>query len=138
MIKFFHKPISVVVIGMARRKLIFCFSILPSVPLQSMKRWLVLFLVVITTAGMVIPCCNVDNCCADQLVFAGSHDEHSTEGSCSPFFACATCPGFVQLFQPVQLVQPAKEKQVHHERIINTSLTTYCSSFWQPPRTCQL
>jgi hypothetical protein len=136
MIKFFDKPVLVRCDSAGTGKINFLFSLLPSVSLQGMKKWLVLFLIVITTAGMVIPCCAVDNCCADQVALAASHDEKNTEGYCSPFFACATCPGFVQLFQPVQLVQPAKEKQVHHENIINTYLTTYCSSFWQPPRTC--
>ena len=77
-----------------------------------------------------------DECCADQFAKTTSHDKHQKEGACSPFFACATCPGFVQLTKPVQLADPIIEKTIHHQAMLKIDLTTYSCSFWQPPRSC--
>jgi hypothetical protein len=104
------------------------------IPLARLKNFLVVILLIITTAGTLFPCCIVDECCAEQLATSSSHEKHQPEGNCSPFFACATCPGFVGLSKPIQLVLPVSEKQVHHERILNFHLTSYASAFWQPPR----
>jgi hypothetical protein len=100
------------------------------------KNWLVIILLIITAAGTFIPCCGFDDCCAGQLATSSNHKDHPSEGTCSPFFACATCPGFVMLSDRIQFIQPAAEKQVHHEGMVNHHLSTYVSSFWQPPRSC--
>jgi hypothetical protein len=101
-----------------------------------MKKWSILILLLITAAGTFIPCCGVDDCCADQIAKSTRHEKRQTEGTCSPFFACASCSGFVELSKPIQLIQPVVEKQVHHENIVKFNLATYFSSFWQPPRFC--
>jgi hypothetical protein len=101
-----------------------------------MKSWVALILVMITAAGTFVPCCGVDDCCAGQFAASSNQEKHQAEGTCSPFFACAACPGFVELVNRIQLVQPLFAKQVHHERMVNHNLTTYFSSFWQPPRSC--
>jgi hypothetical protein len=98
------------------------------------KNWLVIILLIITAAGTFIPCCGVDDCCADEFAATSNHKDHQSEGTCSPFFACATCPGFVLLSDRIQIIQPVPVKQVHHEEIVNHILSTYASSFWQPPR----
>lgn len=114
----------------------FVFNYTLVLPLHRMKKWLVLLLFFITAAGTFIPCCSVDSCCTDQLATSANHEKRQTEGTCSPFFACATCPGSVELAKPIQLIQPVIEKQVHHEQLVQYNLTTYPSSFWQPPRFC--
>jgi hypothetical protein len=100
-----------------------------------MKNWLVCILLFITATGTFIPCCSVDDCCADRLVNT-NHDKHNNEGTCSPFFACATCPGSVELAKPIQLDFPRVENLVHYEETIRFTLPSYSSSFWKPPRSC--
>jgi hypothetical protein len=67
-----------------------------------MQKWLALLLLMITTAGTVIPCCLVDDCKADQAAVKGPGGRQ--EGNCSPFFACATCAGFVEVSKPIQII----------------------------------
>jgi hypothetical protein len=100
------------------------------------KNWLVIILLIITAAGTFIPCCGVDDYCADQFAATSNHNGHQSEGTCSPFFACATCLGFVMLSDRIQFIQPVAEKQVHHEGIVNHHLSSYVSFFWQPLRSC--
>src|SRR3954447_24789143 len=101
-----------------------------------MKKWLVFILLLITTAGTFIPCCSIDNCSADRPANTSNHQKHQNEGTCSPFFACATCPGFVELAKPIQLAKPLVEKIIYYQSILKFSLPTFSSSFWQPPRSC--
>jgi len=99
-----------------------------------MKRWLVIILLFITGAGTFIPCCEVDDCQADQLTSSQKSDDNKEEDNCSPFFACATCPGFVELSKPIQLIQPLVQLQVHHTDFISLTLSTYSAKLFQPPR----
>lgn len=101
-----------------------------------MKKWLVLLLLIITSAGTIIPCCDIDDCCVDQFENSPNHEKNQSEGSCSPFFACGTCAGFVELSKLIYLIQSVPEKQVHHEQVTRFHLTTYAASYWQPPRYC--
>jgi hypothetical protein len=105
-------------------------------PLQPVKKWLFFILLLITAAGTFIPCCSIDDCCADQVTKTTNHDKHTSEGTCSPFFACTTCPGFAETAVPVQLAEPVTEKTVYHQTIVKFNLPAYSSSFWQPPRSC--
>lgn len=102
--------------------------------LQLVKKWLVFILLLITTAGTFVPCCHVDDCPADQLTSSQKSDDDKKEGNCSPFFACATCPGFVELSKPFQLVQPVVQLQVHHTEFNSLILSTYSAKLFQPPR----
>jgi hypothetical protein len=101
-----------------------------------MKNWLVFILLLITTACTFIPCCGFDQCCADQVANTANHDRHQTESACSPFFACVTCPGFVQLTKQIQLCNPIVEKRVYPQTLLKIDLPTYSRFFWQPPRSC--
>jgi hypothetical protein len=99
-----------------------------------MKKWLSIFLLIITVAGTIIPCCALDDCCADRNSSSTNHEKHGDEGTCSPFFACTTCSGFVELAAEIQIQQSIGEKPVHHEKILQLNLSTYSAFFWQPPR----
>jgi hypothetical protein len=101
-----------------------------------MKKWLVIMLLLVVAAGTFVPCCGVDDCCADQLTNTTNHDRHKNEGACSPFFACATCPGSVIVTNAVQIQIPVAEKPVHHQPLLKFNLPTFSPSFWQPPRSC--
>lgn len=116
----------------------FVFNHRHFLPLHPMMKWLVLLLVFMITAGTFIPCCGAADCCADQPAGTGSANEHKTEGTCSPFFACGACSGFVQLYKPVHVASLFVEKQVHYSTIPTFNLSTYSPSFWQPPRTCRV
>lgn len=101
-----------------------------------MEKWFAFVLFLIVAAGTFVPCCGVDECCADQLPASANHDKHKSEGACAPFFACATCPGSVELTNSIHLVFPKVEKTVHHQARLTFNLSTYSPSFWQPPRFC--
>ncbi len=90
----------------------------------------------VTAAGTFFPCCVSDACCADQVTNSSHSGKKQQEGACSPFFACATCPGFTEISKPILLVLPVFETQVHHEINIVPDLSAYASTFWQPPRSC--
>lgn len=99
-----------------------------------MKKWLTFLLLLITLAGTLFPCCLTDECNDEEIAKAQKQNKQATEGTCSPFFACATCPGFAHISKPVQIEQPSTPYQVHHESNIVFDLSTYSTSFWQPPR----
>lgn len=100
-----------------------------------MKKWFVFLLALIVIAGSVTPCCTEDDC-QDEQPTSSSKGESHEEGNCSPFFACATCAGFVQVAKPVQVPQSITARPLHHEKIIVFVTSTYYSSFFQPPRSC--
>lgn len=120
-----------------RYKHCFVFNDGRNLPLSRMKNWLVLVLLLITAAGTFIPCCQVDDCAADRITSPSKNDDRKQEGTCSPFFACATCSGFVALSKSIQITPPIAVRQVHHEQIVKSDLLSYTSSFWQPPRVSQ-
>jgi len=101
-----------------------------------MKKWLSFLLLLITLAGTIYPCCLEDECNDKEMATALQENEQSPEGACSPFFACASCEGSVEMSKLVQIVQPVIENQVLHETLVVFNLSTYSSSFWQPPRSC--
>ncbi|MEO5648002.1 MAG: hypothetical protein ABIQ56_06545 [Chitinophagaceae bacterium] len=101
-----------------------------------MKKWIVFILLLITTAGTFYPCCQADDCCADRVPSKTNDANHEEEGTCSPFYACATCPGSIELAKSIQLIHPVEEHQMHHERMKMYHLPTFLASYWQPPRSC--
>ena len=101
-----------------------------------MKKWLAFLLLLITMAGSLIPCCEVDNCDADQT-FVQQNDPNPNGGeggSCSPFYSCQTCTGFTQLAKPVVVPEPIVEASIHHAETYTLRINSFAASFWQPPR----
>lgn len=101
-----------------------------------MKKWLTFLLLLITLTGTFFPCCLIDECNDEEIATAQQENKDQPEGNCSPFFACATCSGFTEMTKTVQVKQPVVENQVHNENLLIFNLSTYSSSFWQPPRSC--
>ena len=100
----------------------------------ALKKWLAILLLMITAAGTFIPCCQTDDCSADQI--SHSDDPPKPEGSCSPFFSCATCTGFVEITNPVQLPGKVEDAAlIHPERPMILHLSHYQDFLLQPPRT---
>ncbi|HEX8676034.1 MAG TPA: hypothetical protein VF700_02380, partial [Segetibacter sp.] len=93
-------------------------------------------LLLITLTGTFFPCCLVDECNDEEIAAAQKENKQQSEGACSPFFACATCPGFTAMSKPVQVVQPETENRLHHETLVVFNLPTFASCVWQPPRSC--
>jgi hypothetical protein len=101
-----------------------------------MKKWLVFILLLIVAAGTFVPCCGSDDCCAEQSIDITNHDRHENEGTCSPFFTCATCTASVIVTKAIQIDFPKLEKPVHYTAIVKFNLPVYSPTFWQPPRFC--
>jgi hypothetical protein len=101
-----------------------------------MKKWLTFILLLIALTGTFFPCCLVDECNEKELVTSQKESKQQPEGACSPFFACATCPGFTEMSKPIQVVHPVFEKPVYYQSTLTFNLPTYSPSFWQPPRSC--
>ena len=99
-----------------------------------MKKWLTFLLLLITLTGTFYPCCLIDECSEDEITSAQNENKQKQEGTCSPFFACATCPGFAAMLKPIQIAQPLLESPIHSEAVIAFNLASYSASFWQPPR----
>jgi hypothetical protein len=100
-----------------------------------MKRLLVFILSLIVLTGSLTPCCPGDNC-GDEMTGQASSEkqDHEQEGVCSPFFACGSCPGFVQLARHFSVPVPEVNASVHHEKLTVLITSAYYSSFFQPPR----
>src|SRR4051812_27609131 len=100
-----------------------------------MKNWLTFLLLLVTMTATFYPCCGKDDCCNDNLTAAtNNHNNHKSEGNCSPFVTCGTCPGFVVSAKLVQIPVITEEKPVHHTGAISLTLSTYAASLLQPPR----
>lgn len=101
-----------------------------------MKKWLAFLFLFLMLAGSFYPCCIVDDCTADHAWTEQQKERPSKEGTCSPFFACASCVGFVQLSRPIAVPQPLPQLPVHYESVERFTPLILYSSFWQPPRFC--
>ncbi len=101
-----------------------------------MKKWPIFILLLITLIETFFPCCLADECNATEIATTQNEDKQQQEGTCSPFFACATCPGFVEFAKQIHIVEPVAEKQVHHESLQLYNLSAFQASYWQPPRSC--
>jgi hypothetical protein len=99
-----------------------------------LQKTLFFILFLVTAICTFTPCC-VDEC--DESISAQEHG-HKDEKSaaCSPFFACGTCPCYVEVARPIQFAEPLVDKNEYPSEIGQSYFFTYSSSFWQPPRNC--
>jgi len=98
-----------------------------------MKEWLVFILLVITTAGTFVPCCQFDDC-TGQTASTNGHENHRREGTCSPFVICGTCAGFTHLAKTPEIPAILFEKTSYHSGAATFLLSAYATSLFQPPR----
>ena len=98
-----------------------------------MKRIFVFILAMIVVAASAVPCCPAD-ACADEATHAASGQIPVEKGTCSPFFNCAGCSGFVYVAKLIHIAAPATETTVHYEKAIAFNITSYSSPLFQPPR----
>ena len=82
-----------------------------------------------------MPCCMAENGCEDEISTSSSHEDDKDD-TCSPFFACAGCAGFVARAKALQLPELPAEKHVHYQKMEEYHTTSYDANYWQPPRPC--
>ena len=99
-----------------------------------MKRLLGILLLMIITVAVLTPCCTDDDCEADLVANQDESKKPEPQGSCSPFFACTTCPGFTSTVKQITIPDPAVLNLQHFESYPDYHLFTYTTSPWQPPR----
>jgi hypothetical protein len=99
-----------------------------------LKKWLLYIMLAITATGSFFPCCAPADDCEEQTETGSHSEQHQPEGNCSPFFACATCPGSVEMAKTFFFILPVKERQDYFSQIEKSNLLTFFPSFWQPPR----
>jgi len=101
----------------------------------TVKVCFVFILLLLTALGTCFPCCMHDGCAIENPASSAKEDGHN-EAACSPFFACATCPGAVELPRAVAPPAPEIRETPQHQAFYLTRLSTYSTSFFQPPRIC--
>ncbi|MGZ8544543.1 MAG: hypothetical protein ACXWV0_04565 [Flavisolibacter sp.] len=97
-----------------------------------MKFTFALILFLVTAAGSFIPCCETDDCASEQ-----ANEGHTTEpeGSCSPFFACAACPGSIMPARQLHFSMVIHiSKPDHFEKPQLLQLSGYTHPRFQPPK----
>lgn len=100
-----------------------------------MKKWLTFLLLLITFVTTFYPCCSKDNCCNDEFKSnTTNHNNHKSEGNCSPFVACSSCSGFIQMVNVVEVPSIQEVKTIHHSKVVTLTLSTYTTSLLQPPQ----
>jgi hypothetical protein len=100
-----------------------------------MKKLCTFLLLLITFSASFFPCCDKDDCCNDKFsAGASSHRENKSNGNCSPFITCGSCPGFTALTKMIEVPVVHQEKIVHHSGNISFELFTYTVSLLRPPR----
>ena len=98
-----------------------------------MKKGIAFLLVLIMLAALAFPCC-LDEGCTEKTELKTSQSPCDDEGTCSPFFACATCSGFVTLACTPVMAEPPVQLPVHYERIRRSATSSFYTRFFQPPR----
>jgi hypothetical protein len=63
-----------------------------------------------------------------------AHPGHEDKGPCSPFFACGTCAASIDLNSPGVVLTETQPCVVKHQSVYRFLLSSYTSSFFQPPR----
>jgi hypothetical protein len=99
-----------------------------------MKRVLAFILSLIVFTGSVYPCCLEDDCHDEPTAVSSQQKYPEERGGCSPFFACATCPGFVHLERSISIPQPFIPGMAHFETPVKFFSSSYHSTLFQPPR----
>lgn len=100
-----------------------------------MKKWLTFFLLLVNLMATFYSCYGKDDCCNDvQTSKNASHENHKSEGNCSPFITCSTCPGFTQVTYVVDIPTIQEVKPIHYSKWVWLTLSTYTAYLFQPPR----
>lgn len=102
--------------------------------LCGVQRWWAFILIMIVAIAAFTPCCTIDDCQGDTIAKQES-SKPSAEGGCSPFFSCASCPGFTTTAKTITVPAPADCLLQYFETYINYHSSSYTASPWQPPRT---
>jgi hypothetical protein len=83
-----------------------------------------------------------DNCNDDVKTEQTSNHHTSQENhnhcsdNCSPFLICNTCLGFINNAQFINIEPSFFLIEEKHSAFNSNRITTFCTSFWQPPKVC--
>lgn len=106
--------------------------------IRDVKIVVAFLLLLLTASGTFYPCCMEDDC-ADELVASSTEgDQQHEETTCSPFFACGTCPGAVDLPKVETITIPSTGEKLEHQGVYLVRLASFSPSFFQPPRLAPL
>ena len=100
--------------------------------LRSM-RFLLLIILLASIAATVVPCCAFDDC-KDELTSAAVPGKKEQKGNCSPLSICAGCSIAIAINKTVKFDTPQPAQIVFADNYTSAPLSSYTSSFWQPPR----
>lgn len=97
---------------------------------------LALLLAFFTLFSTAIPCCVFDNCKDEPQSENSTNDEK--DGSCSPFFVCSSCAGFVTLEShaliAIESVVIYDESRTSYPDYSQSFYSQICLGIWQPPK----
>lgn len=103
--------------------------------LRAVNRLMGYILLLIVAVAAFTPCCTGDEHNEDAAVANPSDAKEGDDGcSCSPFFACATCTGFVSTAKAISIPAPAEYRLSWFEGALPRFSSAYTSTPWQPPR----
>lgn len=104
--------------------------------LRGVVRFIGFILAFIVAIASLTPCCTEEGQ-GEEVAMAGQHQGPEEEDgcSCSPFFACATCPGFISTAQSINIPAPAEYLPAWFVKDLPYFSSLYTSAPWQPPRT---
>jgi hypothetical protein len=89
---------------------------------------------IIVAVAAFTPCCMLDNCQDDLVTKQDAQKKTTSEGVCSPFFACASCHGFTTTVHPITIPAPVVCHQQYFNADFNYISAAYTITPWQPPR----
>ena len=82
-----------------------------------------------------IPCCTFDNCPEEKITQEADHEKEDGDcGSCSPFFTCTGCSGFIVSFENSDFHMVSHFAGHPYTAYIMSSFADVHYDFWQPPR----
>ena len=82
-----------------------------------------------------IPCCRFDNCAEEKITQEADHEKGEGDcGSCSPFFTCTGCSGFIVSFENTDMQMSSHFSLPQYSGYIVSSIPDVHYDFWQPPK----
>jgi len=82
-----------------------------------------------------VPCCTIDNCAENKIELQADHEDEDDDcGSCSPFFTCTGCSGFIITLENNNLALITTFSNQQYAGYILSSIPDVHYDFWQPPK----
>lgn len=103
--------------------------------LRAVVRFMGFILAILVAVAALTPCCTGEEHGEDAVASAPHDTREGDDGCrCSPFFACATCAGFISTAQPLAFPAPVAYLLQYFEATVASFPSAYLPAPWQPPR----